>query len=195
VPPEAIAAEIRCRRPCGLTLLQARLGLGRARALEASRHHRACLVAFDLVELAGEDLRGSPLYLRRAELERLFATELPDLELGLQTDDRELAQRWLDSELRVEGVVAKRADSYYCPGRRDWVKVKRRHTTDCVVVGAALAQRGPVLVLGLLDDDDEPHVVGVSRPISNEDGEALRPSSHLLLRRVAHFIRAGTAWN
>jgi ATP-dependent DNA ligase len=42
-------------------------------------------------------------------------------------------------------------------------------------MGAALAQRGPVLVLGLLDDDDEPHVVGVSRPIAAEDAEALRP--------------------
>jgi ATP-dependent DNA ligase len=56
-----------------------------------------------------------------------------------------------------------------------WIKVKRRYTMDCVVMGAALAQRGPVLVLGPLDDDDEPHVVGVSRPISTEDGEALRP--------------------
>jgi ATP-dependent DNA ligase len=85
------------------------------------------------------------------------------------------AQRWLDSEFQLEGIVAKRADSHYCPGRRDWIKVKRRYTADCVVVGAALAQRGPVLVLGLLDEDDEPHVVGVSRPISNKDAEALRP--------------------
>jgi ATP-dependent DNA ligase len=117
------------------TLLQARLGLGPARALAASRQHRARLVAFDLLELAGEDLRGRALHLRCTELERLFLTKLPDLELGLQADDRERAQRWLDSELRVEGVVAKRADSHYWPGRRDWVKVKRRYTADCVVVG------------------------------------------------------------
>jgi ATP-dependent DNA ligase len=77
------------------TQLQARLGLGPRRAIEASRRHRASFVSFDLLELAGQDVRDWALHRRRAELERLFASDLPDLELGLQTDDVELAQHWL----------------------------------------------------------------------------------------------------
>jgi ATP-dependent DNA ligase len=157
------------------TRLQLRLRLGPRRAVQASCKHRASFVAFDLLELAGDDLRGRPLQLRRLELEQLFAAELTDLKLGLQTDNVEVAQRWLEREVHFEGVVAKRADGRYCAGRRDWIKVKRHYTIDCVVVGAALAQRGPLLVLGLLDEDGESHVVGVSRPISTLDAEPLRP--------------------
>jgi ATP-dependent DNA ligase len=51
--------------------LQLRLGLGPRRAVEASRRHRASFVAFDLLDFAGDDLRGRPLQLRRLELEQL----------------------------------------------------------------------------------------------------------------------------
>jgi ATP-dependent DNA ligase len=143
------------------TLLQARLGLGPRRALEASRQNRASLVAFDLLELAGQDLRAWPLRLRRDALERLFTAQLPDLELGHQTDDAEIARAWLASDCRFEGVVAKRDDGRYRPGRRDWVKVKRHYSVDCVVVGAALAQRGPVLVLSHFKADGDAHIESV----------------------------------
>jgi ATP-dependent DNA ligase len=37
----------------------------------------------------------------------------------------------------LEGVVAKKSDGHYAPGRRDWVKVKRHRTVDCAVIGLA----------------------------------------------------------
>lgn len=39
----------------------------------------------------------------------------------------------MDREL--EGIVAKRLTSRYVPGKRHWIKVKRRSRMPCVVVG------------------------------------------------------------
>ena len=71
---------------------------------------------------------------RRPELERLLDGLHPALQLVEQTADLDLAQDWL-SLPNLEGVVAKRVDRPYAPGRgRDWIKVKRQRTVDCVVV-------------------------------------------------------------
>src|SRR5262249_41614427 len=67
--------------------------------------------------------------------------------------------------LPIEGVVAKRADGRYAPGRRDWVKIKRHRTADCVVIGVAGDPAQPSLVLGLRHRDGELHHFGVTRQI------------------------------
>ena len=54
-----------------------------------------------------------------------------------QTEALQEAQDWLRLLPNIEGVVAKRWDGRYLPGQRDWVKVKRRRTIDCVVIGIA----------------------------------------------------------
>jgi ATP-dependent DNA ligase len=57
----------------------------------------------------------------------------------------------------IEGVVAKRSDGQYLPGQRDWVKVKRLRTIDCVVIGIACA--GPAACR-----DGKLHHLGLARP-------------------------------
>jgi ATP-dependent DNA ligase len=37
----------------------------------------------------------------------------------------------------LQGVVAKHVDSRYLPGERQWIKVKKQRTADCVVIGVA----------------------------------------------------------
>ncbi|MFO0751303.1 MAG: hypothetical protein U1F43_37395 [Myxococcota bacterium] len=76
------------------------------------------VVASDLLELDGEDLRELPLVARRAALGALIAaSEGGRLELAGHTDDREVAATWGD-------VVAKRLDAPYAVGRtRDWLRV------------------------------------------------------------------------
>ena len=81
----------------------------------------------------------------------------PCLQLVAQTRDLALAQQWLALVPALEGVVAKKSDGHYAPGRRDWVKVKRQRTVDCVVIGLAGDAVNPALVLGLRHADGIVH--------------------------------------
>ncbi|MDP9393548.1 MAG: ATP-dependent DNA ligase, partial [Actinomycetota bacterium] len=100
------------------------------------------------------------------------------------TDDAAEAARWLDGVPGggVDGVVAKRRDAAYEPGRRAMVKVKRERTVDCVVAGVrpgATSDEIVALLLGLYDDARVLHHVGVvagmARPRRRELAAVLRP--------------------
>jgi DNA ligase-1 len=114
----------------------------------------AHLRAYDLLAEGGNDLRELPFAERRARLER-FITQLGDPRIDLsplvtfETWDQLIAARanpaqggaGLDAEA-VEGVMLKRRDSVYVPGRPKgpWWKWKR----DPMIIDAVLmyAQRG-----------------------------------------------------
>jgi ATP-dependent DNA ligase len=140
--------------------LQERLSMARKRVAEAVGQHPAVLVVFDVLELAGAELAHCALGGRRRELEQLFDGSHPCLQLVVQTADVSLAQDWLTLP-SLEGVVAKRVDRPYLPGRvRDWVKVKRQRTVDYVVIGIAGDVATPKLVLALRHMDDKLHHLG-----------------------------------
>lgn len=114
---------------------------------ELVRRHPAHYVVFDLlVDAAGHPLLDRRLADRRVALAELLADAPPDLVLCPQTTDPDLAAEWLGSwtAAGVEGVVVKRLDSRYEPGRRGWRKVRARTSTEAVVGG----------VTGTLDDPD-----------------------------------------
>ena len=142
------------------SLLQRRMvtATGRIAALVAA--HPASYVAFDVLALRGEDLRGAPFSRRRAALEQLAAGWKPPMQLSPVTGDPEEAAAWAAAyrPAGVEGLVVKGAAGRYAPGRRDWLKVKSRETTEVVVGGVigpigapqqlvAGRYRGPELVL------------------------------------------------
>lgn len=79
-------------------------------------------VAFDLLAVAGRDLRQHPYWVRRQLLEELAKEWEPPLTLSPATDDGATAQKWMRELARagVEGVVAKGADQPYAGRRRDW---------------------------------------------------------------------------
>jgi bifunctional non-homologous end joining protein LigD len=90
---------------------------------------------FDILELNGRSLMDAPLEERRRHLPALMS-ETPVLfsePLPGRPDDIARAVR----ELGLEGVVAKRADSRYEPGRRSgaWVKVRFNLRQEFVVGG------------------------------------------------------------
>ena len=66
--------------------------------------------------------------------------------------------------------MAKKSDGHYAPGRRDWVKVKRHRTVDCVVIGLAGDAVNPALVLGLKHADGILHHFAVTRPVEADAG-------------------------
>ncbi|HET9848472.1 MAG TPA: non-homologous end-joining DNA ligase [Candidatus Dormibacteraeota bacterium] len=90
---------------------------------------------FDLLFLDGEDLRASPLVERKARLESLLADAPP----CLQYTDHQLghgpAFYRVVCEHGLEGVVSKRVNAAYEPGRRTWLKTKCLNREEFIVVG------------------------------------------------------------
>jgi DNA ligase D-like protein (predicted ligase) len=107
-------------------------------AQRMSRTSPALFMVFDLLYHDGGSIMGEPLRDRRSRLrETLEAGELESVILSEAIAGsgkaifRELCERGL------EGMVAKRLDSPYVPGRRSdsWRKIKRRLRAHCVIIG------------------------------------------------------------
>lgn len=94
------------------------------------------LVVFDLLELDGVALVDEPLTRRRDLLAGALDPSVASVILSPSFDDGE-ALLGAARERGLEGVVAKRLDSRYQPGRRspDWRKVKLTRRQELVVAG------------------------------------------------------------
>jgi ATP-dependent DNA ligase len=130
--------------------LQSRIHPAESRIGLLAREIPAAFVAFDLLAEGDEALLEAPLRERRARLEAIAATA--GLELTPLSADTGQAEEWLGS---IEGVMAKRLDAPYLPGKRKgFAKVKRERTIDCVAMGWRPGkEEGTVgsLILGLYD--------------------------------------------
>jgi ATP-dependent DNA ligase len=129
----------------------------------------ASFVAWDLLALGDEDLRKVPQGERRARLEGVLAGAAPPIHLTPATRDRATAADWFDrfEGAGLDGVIAKRLDAPYQPGKRAMFKIKHERTADCVVAGFRWHKNGPgthigSLLLGLFDNDGVLHHVGIT---------------------------------
>ncbi len=129
----------------------------------------ASFIAWDLLALGDEDLRAVPQEERRVRLETVLAGIEPPIHLTPATRDRALAQDWFGrfEGAGLDGVIAKRLDTAYQPGKRAMLKIKHQRTADCVVAGFRWHKNGPgthvgSLLLGLYDDDRTLHHVGIT---------------------------------
>src|SRR5437867_3225644 len=109
-----------------------------SRALDVRRaavETPAVLYAFDLLALAGCDLRPLPLERRKAVLERIVPPVGPIKYLEhFATDGEALYDQVV--KLGLEGIVAKKADAPYRAGRSpNWLKIRADRTDDFAVVG------------------------------------------------------------
>jgi len=102
------------------------------RARRRGRHPGAPAVVyciFDLLVHRGVDITPQPLLKRKAALARLLKKPPPSI-MYVGHFESGAAQLFKEAviPLKLEGLVAKRADSVYRPGVRssDWVKVKRK---------------------------------------------------------------------
>ena len=142
--------------------LQQRIHPAASRIERLARELPASFVAFDLLELDGQELLDQPFERRREGLEQLAGVRRSEL-----VRDPAEAQRWLE---QTEGVVAKRLDAAYAPGKRTaMVKVKRLRTIDCVVVGYRPGVDPDTvgsLILGLYRPDGQLQPVGHSSAFS-----------------------------
>jgi ATP-dependent DNA ligase len=135
----------------------------------------ASFVAWDILALDDDDLRAVPQEERRARLQGLLRGVVAPIHLTPATTDRATAVDWFQrfEGAGLDGVVAKRLDAPYQPGKRAMVKVKHARTADCVVAGFRWHKNGPgthvgSLLLGLFDDAGTLHHVGVTSSFSWE---------------------------
>ena len=122
--------------------LQSRINLSRAADIErGARETPVAFAAFDIVELDGRDIMQTALRIRKKTLRDVLATSPGVLFADhIETDGEEFFRQVQRNS--AEGMVAKRADSIYQPGRRsrDWLKIKAWHTQSCVIVGYTAGQ-------------------------------------------------------
>ncbi len=109
------------------------------------------LYIFDLVELEGYDLTRVPLAERLRTLS-LVISPTSRIRLVERVQEDGVAAYRAAVALGFEGVVAKRADSPYEPGRRSasWVKVKSRSSDEFVVCGYIAGKGARAATLGAL---------------------------------------------
>jgi bifunctional non-homologous end joining protein LigD len=149
--------EIAALDPRGLPsfeLLQSRINVADASAIATlSRHTPVVIFLFDLLYLNGRDLRGEPLTERKRLLKEVlqpdevirYSEHFPGS--GVELLEAAKAQG-------LEGIVAKRASSFYESRRTsDWVKFKLVSTDEFVLCGMIKGEREPfgALALGIYD--------------------------------------------
>ncbi len=149
--------------------LQLRLHPAASRVAKLAEEIPASFVAFDLLALDADDLRGRRQVERRVLLERALAGAAERVRLTPCTRDRAVALDWFHrfEGAGLDGVIAKREDAVYEPGKRTMIKVKHVRTADCVVAGFRWHKNARCdlvgsLLLGLYDASGTLQHVGVS---------------------------------
>jgi ATP-dependent DNA ligase len=163
--------EIVIAGPRGLEFesLQLRLHPAASRVKKLAAEMPSSFVAFDLLAFDDHAMLDVPQLERRRLLEELMRDTRPPLHLTPMTRDREIAQSWFTrfEGAGLDGVMAKRLDGTYQPGKRSMIKVKHIRSADCVVAGFRWHKNGPgthvgSLLLGLYDDAGTLQNVGVT---------------------------------
>lgn len=151
-------------------------------------------MVFDVLRVAGKSVRDQPYAERRAHVMGMVLEdgvvhappELTDLSGALRTS----------LELGLEGIVAKRLDSRYLPGRRarTWIKLKHFRTQEVLVGGwregrGARASGFGSLLLGIPDDDGRLTYIGrVGSGFTERDLRDGRRRLDALARADAPFL-------
>lgn len=148
--------------------LRPRSEAGGWKIAELAERYPASFVAFDVLAVAGHDVRDQPNRQRRAVLERLTAQWRGPFHCSPATMDPALATHWFEvfEGAGLDGVIARPIDAVYEPGKRTLLKVKHARTADVVVAGWRPYRGSDLavgsLMLGLFDDAGILHHVGVA---------------------------------
>ncbi len=145
------------------------------------------LLLFDLLYADGRSLLDEPYLVRRERLEALGlagpAWQVPPAFHGSGADAVRASQ-----ESQLEGVVAKRLDSKYLPGKRsgDWLKIKNVRAQEVIVGGwkpGSGGREGRVgsLLLGIPDGDGLRYVGKVGTGFTSD---ALEEAARLFADRA-----------
>ncbi|MDQ6856510.1 MAG: DNA ligase D [Candidatus Dormibacteraeota bacterium] len=177
--------------------LQSRINVGRESDVRrAMRDNPATYVVFDILKLDGRDLMQTSLRIRKKTLQDVVTP----VDGVMYADHVERDGETFFAEVKrqgIEGMIGKRADSPYQPGRRspDWVKVKAWQTQSCVIVGwtggrgRRTAQLG-ALILGVYDGADLVHCGQVGTGFNEKTLRELRTRLDALMVQASALTPA-----
>lgn len=151
-------------------------------------------VIFDVLQLAGSSTVTLPYTARRELLESMELTgphwQLSPAFTGSGADVLEASRR-----LGLEGVVAKRLDSPYRPGRRsdEWRKVKNLRTQEVVVGGYTVGEGRReatfgALLLGLPGRDGLAYIGSVGTGFDDRALDELAATLRLMEQHTSPFV-------
>ena len=170
--------------------LQERMNLSKAGEVEKARKKtKVFFMAFDLLEFDGESFTKRHYDDRRALLEKHVRTK-GEVQVPPAFDGDEEAAMRSSRELGLEGVMAKKRDSTYLPGKRSrsWMKLKHHRSQEVIVGGwregkGARAGRIGALLLGIPGHDGIEFVGKVGTGFGDKELDAM-------LARFAKMERA-----
>lgn len=182
-------------RPARFQALQDRVHLKDQRAIQRKTEARpAALLVFDLLRDGDETLVDRPWTERRTRLERRVGKRESE-RIRLSEILPHQGERAVEQARREgwEGVIAKRRDSRYRPGRRSehWLKLKIEYRQEFVVGGWTEPQRtrkhlGSLLV-GYYDGGELVFAGGVGTGFTRESLREMRTRLDALERKTAPF--------
>jgi bifunctional non-homologous end joining protein LigD len=178
-------------------LLQHRINLTKPADIERlAKSYPAQLMLFDILELNGQSLIKKSYQERRAVLEDLVPPkpgsriQVPPIFEG----ELEAARATAD-QLRLEGVVAKRRNSVYQPGRRThtWLKIKLHRAQEVVIGGWRPGQgrrSGGVgsLLMGIPTEEGLHYVGRVGSGFNDRQLDEIQAKLDKLSRKTSPFI-------
>ena len=133
----------------------------------------AHFVGFDALATGSAALLAEPFHARRQALTQLINGNR-FCHVTRATGDPQMGAHWLTTfeGAGLDGVIAKRVDGRYLPGKRDMVKVKHHRDADCVVIGYRSHTSGGgvgSILLGLYRADGTLHPVGGAASFTTAD--------------------------
>ncbi|WP_262286021.1 ATP-dependent DNA ligase [Micromonospora sp. MA102] len=177
--------------------LQRRITAGRG-LLMMAREHPAHYVLWDLLaDAGGQVVINAPLFERRARLAELLEAAPAQLTLTPQTTDMDEVGDWLTTYTAagIEGVVVKRLDGRYEPGRRGWQKFRVRAATEAIVGGVTGSLANPsTLLLGRFDRRGHLRYTGRTHPLAMVQRRELAPLLSPLRPQQRRGIVAPHPW-
>jgi bifunctional non-homologous end joining protein LigD len=139
---------------------------------------------FDLLWLDGKNLLDVPLAVRKQKLQQIIPDH-PIIRLSENFDAS--GHELLDhiNKMDLEGIIAKKADSIYMPGKRsrDWLKIKTEKHQEAVIAGYTKNQNSSKkfssLLLGIYEDGElqpiAPVGTGFTTKMQEQILEKLKP--------------------
>ncbi|MBT0567400.1 ATP-dependent DNA ligase [Williamsia sp. CHRR-6] len=161
-----VQAQINGVRRLDWDSLSQRIHPAQSRVQMLAEKTPAIFIGFDALALGHRDLTVETFPHRRDALTQAISG-VGRLHISRVTTDSDEAHRWFSAfeGAGLDGVVSKRIDGTYVPGKREMAKVKHKRTADCVVVGYRVHKSGTgvgSMLLGLYRDGDLRMVGGSS---------------------------------
>ena len=160
----------------------------------------AHFIGFDALASGDRSLMAEPFRVRREALVGSVDTG-PWCHVTRTSVDPAEGEHWLTvfEGAGLDGVIAKRLDGQYLPGKRDMVKVKHARDADCVAIGYRIHKSGEgvgSILLGLYRDDGELQMVGGAASFTTKDRLTLLAELEPL-REGADVVNDGepSRWN